>query len=118
MSALGFSRQAGRRGIRVNDGFSGFATHDRDYPVEREFHRFFQYLGPRPVIACQPGYVDEPLGRLPGPVEGRSRQLMYLSSTRFVDLLEVLRITLVASPVEPPPPVPSALSRLPGLSRQ
>jgi chitin disaccharide deacetylase len=101
--ALGFSRQARARGISVNDGFSGFSSYVRDYPVEREFQRFCQYLGPRPVISCRPGYIDDALERMGGVVESRSRELMYLSSTRFTDLLEVLGITLVASPVNRPP---------------
>jgi predicted glycoside hydrolase/deacetylase ChbG (UPF0249 family) len=116
--ALGFSGQARRRGIATNDGFSGFASHARDYPVEREFQRFFQYLGPRPVITCRPGYVDDALGRLDSLVESRSRELMYLSSTRFTDLLDVLRITLVPSPVDAELRIPLPLSRLPGLPRQ
>jgi chitin disaccharide deacetylase len=101
--ALGFSRQARGRGFTTNDGFSGFSSHVRDYPVEREFQRYFQYLGPRPVIACRPGYIDDALERMGGVVESRSRELMYLSSTRFTDLLEVLGVTLVASPVNRPP---------------
>lgn len=116
--ALGFAGQARRRGIATNDGFSGFASHDRNYPVEREFQRFFQYLGPRPVITCRPGYVDDALGRLDALVESRSRELMYLSSTRFTDLLDVLRITLVPSPVDAELKKASPLSRLPGLPRQ
>jgi chitin disaccharide deacetylase len=104
--ALGFSRQARGRGIATNDGFSGFSSYVRDYPVEREFQRFFQYLGPHPVIACRPGYIDDALERMGGVVESRSRELMYLSSTRFTDLLEVLGITLVASPVNRPPGLP------------
>ena len=115
--ALGFAGQARRRGIATNDGFSGFASHDRNYPVEREFQRFFQHLGPRPIITCRPGYVDDALGRLDKLVESRSRELMYLSSTRFTDLLDVLRITLVPSPVEPRT-MSSPLNRLPGLPRQ
>lgn len=116
--ALGFAGQARRRGIATNDGFSGFASHARDYPVERDFQRFFQHLGPRPVITCRPGYVDDALGRMDGPAESRSRELMYLSSTRFTDLLDVLRITLVPSPIEPRLAIPAPLNRLPGLPRQ
>ncbi|HSP23705.1 MAG TPA: ChbG/HpnK family deacetylase [Saliniramus sp.] len=101
--ALGFARRARGRGIAVNDGFSGFSSYVRDYPVEREFQRFCQYLGPQPLIACRPGYIDDALERMGGVVESRSRELMYLSSTRFTDLLEVLGITLVASPVNRPP---------------
>jgi chitin disaccharide deacetylase len=101
--ALGFSLQARGRGMATNDGFSGFSSYFRNYPVEREFQRFFQYLGPRPVIACRPGYVDDALEGTGGVVESRSRELMYLSSTRFTDLLEVLGITLVPSPVNRPP---------------
>jgi len=101
--ALGFARQARVRGIATNDGFSGFSSYVRDYPVEREFQRYFQYLGPHPVVGCRPGYIDDALERTGGVVESRSRELMYLSSTRFTDLLEVLGVTLVASPVNRPP---------------
>lgn len=97
--AKGFRRAARRAGFDTNDGFSGFSDFNSDRPVERIFQRSFIRLGRRPVVMCHPGYVDDELERLDPVVATRSRELMYLSSERFIDLLEVMEVRLVPRPV-------------------
>ncbi len=119
--SAGFARQARMRGFATNRGFSGFSAHDPDYPPEREFQRFFRHLGPAPVIACRPGYVDDALERMGGIVATRSRDLMYLSSTRFTDLLDVLGVRLVPAPpgaAQPTTGTSRSIVSSPGPTRQ
>ncbi len=96
--ALGFRRAARAAGFETNEGFSGFSAFDPTLSFEREMHRFMVRLGPRPVVMCHPGYVDDELRGIDPVVETRSQELMYLSSTRFGDLMEVLGLELVSWP--------------------
>jgi hypothetical protein len=99
-TALGFARAARRAGFDVNEGFSGFSPFDPKAEAERVFVRAFLRLGRRPVVMCHPGYVDDELERTDAVVGSRSRELMFLSSERFLDLLEVLGVTLATRPSE------------------
>lgn len=98
--ATGFRRQASRHGYPVNRGYSGFVQSTGTYPVRHDFERFCQYLGPAPVVACRPGYPDEALASDDPLADRRMRELMYLSSTRFADMLELLTLRLVRDPRE------------------
>lgn len=97
-TALGFAGAARRAGFGVNRGFSGFSPFDPRSDQERVFVRAFLNLGPSPVVMCHPGYVDEELERVDPVVGARSRELMFLSSGRFLDLLEVVGATLAPRP--------------------
>jgi predicted glycoside hydrolase/deacetylase ChbG (UPF0249 family) len=96
--AIGFRRLANAAGFSTNDGFSGFAPFDGSVPVERIFRRAFRDLGPRPVVMCHPGEVDDDLRRVDTAVESRARELAYLSSAAFAELLAKRGITLVPAP--------------------
>jgi predicted glycoside hydrolase/deacetylase ChbG (UPF0249 family) len=98
--AMGFRRAARRAGFETNRGFSGFSDFDATAPVERGFHRFFQALGPRHLVMCHPGYVDDELRRLDPVVDARLAELRYLASDGFLDLLEVTGTTLTPSPAD------------------
>jgi len=97
-TAFGFARAARRAGFDVNEGFSGFSPFDPKRDAERVFVRALLKLGPRPVVMCHPGYVDDELERTDAVVGSRSRELAFLSSGRFLDLLEVLQVTLAPRP--------------------
>lgn len=98
--AAGFRHQASRRGYLVNRGFSGFVQNTGTYPVWHDFERFCQYPGPAPMVICRPAYPEEALTHDDRLTERQMRELMYLSSTRFADLLELLSIRLVRGPCE------------------
>jgi len=98
--ATGFRRQASRRGYPVNRGFSGFVQNTGTYPVRHDFERFCQYLSPAPMVTCRPGYPDDAHAPDDPLADRRMRELMYLSSTRFADMLELLTIRLVRDPRE------------------
>ncbi|TVR07802.1 MAG: ChbG/HpnK family deacetylase [Salinarimonadaceae bacterium] len=96
--ALGFAREARRRGYATNTGFAGFVAGPADFPVERDFQRYLQHRGPAHLVVCRPAYLDDEIERLDRRADRRMRELMYLSSTRYTDLLEVLGLRLLHAP--------------------
>ncbi|MCC5978630.1 MAG: ChbG/HpnK family deacetylase [Salinarimonas sp.] len=98
--AMGFGTMATQHGYCVNHGYAGFVQDAKTYPVWHDFERFCQYAGPAPMVFCRPAYADDMLERSDPIVDRRMRELMYLSSTRFADMLELLAIRLVRDPRE------------------
>jgi chitin disaccharide deacetylase len=96
--ATGFAITARRAGFSLNEGFSGFSLFDAARDPAADFCRFFEQLGPRPVVMCHPGHVDAELRTLDPVLEPREREHAFLMSGRFGDLLETSRVTLVARP--------------------
>ncbi|WP_210485589.1 ChbG/HpnK family deacetylase [Microvirga antarctica] len=92
--AAGFRARAGAAGFATNDGFSGYAPFDLSVPPERIFAEAFRSLGPRPVVMCHPGYVDEELRGLDPAVESRPLERAYLASPAFARLLRERGIVL------------------------
>ncbi len=93
--ARGFAEAARAAGFQVNEGFSGFTPFDAARDPAADFPRFFEALGPRPVVMCHPGYVDAELAGLDPVVEPRAQEYAYLASERFADLLGRRAVTLV-----------------------
>ncbi len=100
--AMGFGATATQHGYCVNHGYAGFVGNAKAYPVWHDFERYCQYAGATPMIFCRPAYIDDALERSDTMADRRMRELMYLSSTRFADMLELLAIRLVRDPREEP----------------
>lgn len=100
--ARGFAGMAQGRGYAVNRGYAGFVQQPRDYPVSHDVERYCQYPGKAPLVICRPAYDEDELAGLDPQrahlADRRVRETMYLSSTRFTDLLELLGIRLVPRP--------------------
>jgi len=96
--AFGFGRSAQAAGFDVNDGFSGFSRFDPRREAAADLERAFTALGPRPVVMCHPGQVDDELARVDPVVATRPREFAYLASQRFASFLAAQALTLVASP--------------------
>jgi predicted glycoside hydrolase/deacetylase ChbG (UPF0249 family) len=96
--ALGFRKAAAARGFDTNASFSGFSDFDAEAHADRTFEAAFAGLGPRPVVMCHPGHVDDELRRLDPAVESRRRELDYLASDRFAALLHAHGIELAPAP--------------------
>ncbi|KAB0265275.1 ChbG/HpnK family deacetylase [Microvirga brassicacearum] len=92
--ASGFRARARAAGFPTNDGFSGYAPFDLSVPPERIFSDAFTALGPRPLVMCHPGYVDDELRGLDPAVESRPAELAFLRSEAFDRLLQERAITL------------------------
>ncbi|MGY6569976.1 MAG: ChbG/HpnK family deacetylase [Salinarimonas sp.] len=102
--ATGFRASAGCRGYGTNHGYAGFVQDAQEYPVSHDFERYCQYPGRAPLVVCRPAYDEEELAQLDSraasDADRRVRETMYLSSTRFTDLLELLSIRLSPIPRE------------------
>lgn len=105
--ATGFRHQARWYGYTVNRGYGGFVQEVNAYPVRHDFERYCQYLGPAPMVVCRPGYPDDAIAVHDKLADRRMRELMYLSSTRYTDMLELLAIRLVRDPREASSVTPS-----------
>jgi len=70
----GFARTLKHSGFETNDGFAGVTDFD-ERGVGADFAAACRATGPRHMVMCHPGYVDEELRRL-DPVTGR-RQAEY-----------------------------------------
>ena len=58
MLALGFAAAARRRGLPINQGFSGFSKFDLSVPYASELAEALKHLGARPIVMCHPGHPD------------------------------------------------------------
>jgi len=85
--ARGFAGQARAEGFAVNDGFSGYS----DFRPEDDYGRFFaRYLkspGRQHLVMCHPGYVDHALRQLDPVTESREKELAFLLSPGFGEML-------------------------------
>jgi predicted glycoside hydrolase/deacetylase ChbG (UPF0249 family) len=96
--ASGFGARARGAGFQTNEGFSGYSPFDPSVPAERIFRAAFTALGPKPVVMCHPGYVDDELRGLDPAVESRPAELDYLKSAGFGRTLEERGIALSMAP--------------------
>lgn len=83
--ARGLRGQARRRGIPVNHGFSGFSAFDPARDFGTDFQRFLACPGPRHLIMCHPGYIDDELATLDPVIATRLLEHEYLMSDRLLD---------------------------------
>ena len=90
----GFPREAKRQGFETNKGFAGFSSFDSAADYASAFERYMRAPGPRHLVMCHPGYVDDALRSLDPVVETRETELSFLTSRRFADMLDRRRATL------------------------
>lgn len=98
VGARGFAREAAARGWSTNRGYAGFLPRAPGLAVPAAYERLVQACGPAPLLVCRPAYRDATLEAYDSRAEMRERELFYLSSQRFADLMEVLSLDLVAAP--------------------
>ena len=89
-----FATAAHRAGLATNEGFGGFSSFAAATPYGDEFARYLAAPGARHLVMCHPGHVDDRLRRLDPVVESRERELAFLLSPDFRDLLASHRATL------------------------
>lgn len=76
----GFDRQAAREGFACNAGFSGFSSFESSVCYARIFELYLKAPGPRHLVMCHPGYIDEHLRGLDPVLETREQELRFLVS--------------------------------------
>lgn len=86
--ARGFAGEAAAHGFLTNDGFAGFSAFDPGQSYEADFARYLRAPGRRHLIMCHPGYCDEALVAADSVTLSRERELRFLLSPAFTDMLE------------------------------
>ena len=89
----GFRAEVGRRGFACNDGFAGYSAFDPTSDYASLFESYLKRPGPRHLVMCHPGYVDDALRRLDPVVETREQELRFLTSG-LAGVLERTQATL------------------------
>lgn len=82
-----FGAQARAAGFTTNAGFAGYSDFDPARYGPAQFETYLDAPGPRHLVMCHPGRVDDALRRLDPVVEARERELDFLLSPAFGDLL-------------------------------
>jgi predicted glycoside hydrolase/deacetylase ChbG (UPF0249 family) len=90
----GFRKRARKAGFAVNDGFAGFSDFHPGKDYAEQFETYLRALGPRHLIMCHPGHVDEDLRALDPVTVTREQELAFLLSDRFSELLARKGVTL------------------------
>ena len=87
ISALsrGFGTRARVAGFPTNHGFSGYSAFDTERTYASELENFFAMRGPRHLVMCHPGYVDDALAELDPVVERRRQEFDALFSLPHLD---------------------------------
>ncbi len=98
--AKGFSRLAATRGFGTNEGFSGFSAFDPCGDYARDFATYLRAPGRRHLIMCHPGYCDEELVLADPVTLTRERELNFLMSPAFAEMLR--RASAKLSRMSPP----------------
>lgn len=84
----GLRRRLARGGIAHNDSFRGVYDFSPRIPYPELFRRFLADAGPRTLIMCHPGLVDDAL-RAADPLTGqRETEYRYFLSDEFAGLLQ------------------------------
>ncbi|MGL4974812.1 MAG: ChbG/HpnK family deacetylase, partial [Bosea sp. (in: a-proteobacteria)] len=77
--ATGFAQAAKRRGIPVNDGFSGASPFDPTHDFAQDFERFLIKPGMRHLVMCHPGHIDSELSGLDPVTATRPLEYAFLA---------------------------------------
>ena len=81
--ASGFDTEAAKAGLRTNRGFAGFSDFDPKEDYAATFARYLVAPGPRHLVMCHPGHIDDHLRSLDPVVETREMELAFLTSPAF-----------------------------------
>jgi chitin disaccharide deacetylase len=86
--AFGFTEAARRAGFATNDGFAGFSDFDPQRDYGAQFATYLRARGPRHLIMCHPGHVDDELRAQDPVTETREQELAFLLSPQLTQALE------------------------------
>lgn len=84
----GFAAQARRMGHTCNEGFAGVSRFVAGADLAVAFATYLVAPGPRHLIMCHPGLVDEALIALDPVTQARESELAFLRSDRWPALMD------------------------------
>lgn len=82
--SAGFAARLAALGFRTNDGFAGFSAFDANADYGAQFASYLVAPGPRHLVMCHPGYVDDELPTLDPVTASREQELAFFTSDAFV----------------------------------
>jgi chitin disaccharide deacetylase len=91
------------RGFAHNDGFAGFSGFDPSQNYRSAFARYLAAPGSRHLVMCHPGDEEPSGGRPAQHAASRRRELAFLLSAEFSNLLEESDFSLARGPIFIPP---------------
>jgi predicted glycoside hydrolase/deacetylase ChbG (UPF0249 family) len=86
--ARGFAREAAARGFSTNEGFAGYSAFNSAQDYAADFARYLRAPGRHHLIMCHPGYCDGELAAVDPVTLSRERELSFLLSPAFTEMLE------------------------------
>ena len=104
--ARGFAAEAHGAALATNEGFAGFSAFDAATHYDTRFERYLVAPGSSHLVMCHPGHVDATLRTLDHVVESRERELDFMISPRFQEVLDTRGTTLAR--LAPAPSTPGA----------
>ena len=81
-----FAKRMRALGFALNEGFSGYSRFHPEDDYAAEFTQYLVAPGPKHLIMCHPGDVDDELRALDPAVESRPAEIRFFFSERFADL--------------------------------
>jgi predicted glycoside hydrolase/deacetylase ChbG (UPF0249 family) len=90
-----WSRTLRSHGYPSNDGFSGVSPFDPRRSFADDFSMFLRVPGPRHLVMCHPGHVDDELRRLDPVVETRPQEHAFLAGPGLRAALADAQLALV-----------------------
>ncbi len=81
----GLADAADYNNIRVNAGFAGFNRFDPLRDFAKDFESYLVAPGPRHLVMCHPGFIDDDLISMDPVVATRPLELEFLKSARFLE---------------------------------
>lgn len=100
--ARGVAADAATQGYATNDGFAGFSDFRPGEDYGASFTRYLKQPGPRHLVMCHPGYVDDALRALDPVTDSRERELAFLTSPAFRACLDRTGAKLTRLSLLPP----------------
>ncbi len=70
-------------GFQTNEGFSGYSRFNATVDYGRDFESYLVACGPRPLVMCHPGFMDNELHGLDPATASREAEMGFLLSPRF-----------------------------------
>jgi chitin disaccharide deacetylase len=90
----GFGGAARRAGFLTNDGFAGFSSFDLKEDMTTMFRSYLTAPGPRHLVMCHPGELDEELPRIDPVVATRPIELAYYLSDTATETMAAMGMSL------------------------